>query len=73
MSPFPLRISHGLAWNRISKLRIKIQSQSQFLTLGSMLIEHFIQKLSFYLTENTVPVYYKDQLVSASYGKTIYC
>jgi len=31
-----------------------------------MLIEHFIQMLSFYLTENTVPIYYKDQLVSAA-------
>jgi len=25
-----------------------------------------IQKFSFYFTENTVPVYYKDQLVSAA-------
>jgi hypothetical protein len=31
-----------------------------------MLIEHFIQKLRFYLIENTVDVYYKDQLVSAA-------
>jgi len=66
MSLFPLRISHGLAWHRISKLCIKIQSQSQVLIFVSMLIEHFIQMLSFYLTENTVPIYYKDQLVSAA-------
>ena len=31
-----------------------------------MLVERFIQKFSSYHTENTVRVYYKDQLVSAA-------